>query len=127
MSSRLMEGRLPPGRLDGFLQPGDYWLAHVQGPPGVAEPFHPEVSDPHVGADAGAEPLERPGRSESLPGGAALSLQRGHEVRTPEDPGIPQVGLPAPPEGGEARPAAQTPEEAAALEFRPAPPGDALG
>ena len=118
-----------------------------EGPPRTAEALHPEVGDPgpggrdrrraatpledggrdpHVGTDRGAEGLERAGGYQALHPGAALPVQRRHEGAAAQDPGIPQVGLPPPAEGREARPAAQAAQDAAALELRPAPLGAPL-
>jgi len=77
-----------------------------------------------MAADADHQGLKRP------PGGLGRrhrAPERLDELAGAQDPLIAQVGLPAPPETLDHRPAPEAAQEAAPLEVGPAAPGDAVG
>ncbi len=119
-----------------------------QGPAGVAEDLDPQVREagsglldgepatPPAQRLAGKADVAADARHQGLEGqpGEAGGLDRLHraperldELAGAQDPLIARVGLPAPPETLDHRPAPETAKEAAPLEVRAAAPGDALG
>jgi len=131
--------RSPPGRLGN--RRGLHAEDGGQRPAGMAEDLDPQVREAGAGlldgepaapaaqslagqadvaADPGHEALERQPRG---PGGLSR-LQRApeglHELAGAQHPLITRVGLPAPPEALDHRPAAETAQEAAPLELGPA-------
>ncbi len=138
--------RSPPGRLGNGR--GLHAEDGGQRPAGMAEDLDPQVREAGAGlldGDPAAPPTQRlagqadlaadPGHQglESQPRGPG-GLRRLHrapecldELAGAQNPLITRVGLPAPPETLDHRPAAETAQEAAPLEVGPAAPGDAGG
>ncbi len=140
--------RLPAphhGLVHGLRADAEDWR---EGPARVAEDLDPEVGNPIAGAgDIGAadtlpkvlgadahvaaDPADERGEQEASGGRTGGVLHGAPEVlnefTTPQDPLIAEVGLAASAEGRDRSPLPVAPEEAAALELRPAAVGHAEG